>query len=119
MPKCPSLPSEEPPCSLTDQFNQVSCSRWEGVLSGWVWLSLQVRGASCHGQAGAECPGWRQLAQHKGRVWDSIRGGQRSPLWGSTLRVSRGWLRDSLGKRGATLGRLFLFSGSPGGVMSL
>lgn len=35
------------------------------------------------------------------------------------MRVSLGWLRDSLGKREATLGRLLLLSGSPGGAASL
>lgn len=49
----------------------------------------------------------------------SLQKDQRSPLWGSTFRGSLGWFRDNLGKREATLVRLFLLTGSPGGVMSM
>lgn len=50
---------------------------------------------------------------------DTCGQGQRSPLWGSRLRGSRGWLRDSLGKRVLTLERLLLLTASPEGGISL
>lgn len=120
---CPHAKSAQQGAALLSVTSliRVSCNRW-----GRCALQGPLGGCGCHSRCwgpaaiarlGAGWPGWRQLAQHIGPSM-GVHGGQRSPLWGSTLRVSLGWLRDSLGKREATLGRLFLFSGSPGGVTS-
>lgn len=103
--------------STSDQFNRchVTGGKVCSQVHRCVWLSLQVAGPAAVAGLGAGGRGGSSAAR---KLSLGVHGGQRSPLWGSTLRVSLGWLRDSLGKREATLGRLLLFSGSPGGAAS-
>lgn len=65
----------------------------EGVLSGVhqvdVVVTPRCKWPAAMARSDAEGPGWRQLARHIGLSLGFCRG-QRSPLWGSTLRVSLG-----------------------------